>query len=85
MKNLLIVVVCFVAVSLMLSLVLAFVEILWQFPHKDDLLQLTGLLLSWPVITAGVTIGAGTVYRDEIKGVLQRAFTSQAKSGQVSP
>jgi len=75
MKNLLIVMVCVVAISLMLSLVLTFIEILGQFPHKEDLLELTGLLLSWPVITGAVTIGAGTAYRDEIRGVLERAFT----------
>ena len=77
MKNLLIVVVCFVAISLMLSLVLTFVEILGQFSHKEDLLELTGLLLSWPVITAGVTIGAGTVYNSEIKDLLGRVLIQQ--------
>ena len=81
MKNLLIVVVYFVAISLMLSLVLMFVEILWQGSHMDDLLQLTELLLSWKVFTAGVAIGAGTAYHEEIKGMLQRAFTKKAIGG----
>jgi hypothetical protein len=35
-------------------------------------LDLTRILLSWPVLGTGLAFGAGSAFSDEIKGVLKR-------------
>lgn len=38
---------------------------------KDDLLQLTQLLLSWQVIAGGLVVGGANVFQQEIKNLLR--------------
>jgi hypothetical protein len=37
-----------------------------------DLLDLTKLLLSWPIISGGLVVGGATAFRDQIKDRLKR-------------
>ena len=59
-------------VALTLTLGSTLLTIWLQLAPKGDLLRLTELLLSWKVIAGGLAIGAGSTFREEIKGLLMR-------------
>ena len=59
-------------VAVTLTLGSALVAIWGQLPPKDDLLELTQLLLSWKVITGGLVLAGVKTFEEEIKGVLKR-------------
>jgi CO/xanthine dehydrogenase FAD-binding subunit len=60
-------------IALILSLGSTFLAI-WtdRTAATKDLLDLTKLLLSWPIISGGLVVGGATVFRDQIKDRLKR-------------
>jgi hypothetical protein len=56
-------------------LVLDFVTILAELPAKQDLLTLTGVLLSWQVVAGGLAVGGAATFRNEIKARILRPPT----------
>ena len=56
--------------SLIISLSSTFIAIWLQLVPKDDLMQLTELLLSWQIIAGGLAIGGVHTFKTEIKKIL---------------
>jgi len=57
---------------MVLTLVLTLLAICFQLVPKADLLTLSKLLFSWQVVGGGLTVGAASTFKDEIKGVLRK-------------
>lgn len=58
--------------ALVVSLWSTVIAICLKLEPKDDLLTLTGLLLSWPVISGALAIGGASTFSGEIKALLKR-------------
>lgn len=59
-------------VAVLVSLVSAFLAIVFGCSCKEDLLSFAQMLLSWPVVSGGVTIGVGSAFGNEIRLILGR-------------
>ncbi|MFI5167048.1 MAG: hypothetical protein ACHQQS_10535 [Thermoanaerobaculales bacterium] len=70
------------AVVALVALIATLLCTLWEVMNEptpaDDLLKLTQLLLSWPVITGGLAVGGGVTFRVEIRGMLHRIASAPA-------
>ena len=66
-------------VVLILTLGSTLVAIWYQLQPKEDLLRLTGLLLSWQVIAGGLAIGGVHTFREEIGKLLNRIANGNKK------
>jgi len=58
--------------ALIVTLAFTLLEIMKEPAPTADLLKLTQLLLSWPVIAGGVGMGAAATFKGEIRGMLSR-------------
>jgi hypothetical protein len=61
----------FGCVVVMLIIVLDFLAILFDLGAKEDLLELTGMILSWPAVAGATAAGVSWAYKDEIKILLK--------------
>jgi hypothetical protein len=59
-------------VALVVSLASTIIAIWFQCTPKNDLLDLTKLLLSWQVIAGGLAAGAASTFHEEIRGLLKK-------------
>ena len=58
--------------SLIITLPTTFMAIVIQWEPKNDLLELTSLLLGWQIIAAGLAMGMVHAFGNEIKNILKR-------------